>query len=503
MSRSVAIVGAGISGLATAYYLTRRAKAEGAPLDVVLLEADASAGGKIKSYVKVSPEGGSFVVDTGPHGFLDKGPQIFQLIDELALNSDLRVAQPSAARRYIVRGGRLRMAPEDPKAFLSSDILPFGAKLRLALEPLADGPPPGEESVWAFAARRVGAEAADILIDAMVSGIYAGDPKKLSLQAAFPRMAELEREHGSLVRAMLSIGKARRLARAEARADADAELSTAARLGAERRPFGGGPPGAPTGTLHSFRSGLGELTDALAATLDVRTGARVDRIDRLPDGRYRLRGSGEPVDAEQVILTVPADRAAALLQPHESTLARTLGEVPYASVAVVVHAYDKEALQDKRYLNMVGEIEGFGHLAPHCEGRRSLGAVWASSVFAEHAPWGKALFRTMIGGARSEALAMLPKSELIQIAHAELCELVGLNPEAIPEIAEVVRWPRGIPQYNLGHHARVAAADEIEARMPGVFVSGNGFRGVAMIDCIAQAARVAEAVFERRPVAGA
>lgn len=452
MTRTVAIVGGGITGLAVAEAVERKSESGGVPAKAIVLEAEDVAGGKIRS----SREDG-FVVDLGPHGFLDKEPLMFQLIERLGLNDSLISANEAAAKRYIVRADALREVPMSPPKFLTSKILPLSGKLRVLFEPFAKGPPGGDETVWNFAARRIGKQAADHLVDAMVTGIYGGDPKKLSLQSAFPRMVELERDYGGLIRAQIAIAKEKKQLPANA--------------------------GQPSGTMHTFREGLGELTDELAARHEVRTGFSAGGVDR--GERYTVRGTGDPVEADAVVLAIPAPATEALIGAHAPEIAKIAGGVPYAPIAVVVHGYPRSAAP---------KLDGFGFLAPHVAARKILGSIWASSVFPVHVPEDTIMFRTMIGGARNAALASGDDQTIAALAKQELAELCGLDPSATPLLERIIRWPDAIPQYEVGHVDRVAAVDAVEERCPGLFVTGNAYRGVAMLTCVKDADRVADRV---------
>ena len=468
-ARRVAIVGGGISGLSIAEAITRKAEAGGQPVEVVVLEADDAPGGKIRS----STEDG-FVVETGPHGFLDKEPEVFALTDRLGLGQDLLRADEAAAKRYIVRAGKLRMVPMKPPQFLFSDILPFFAKLRVGMEPFAASRPATEETVWQFAARRIGPTAADVLVDAMVTGIYGGDPKALSLKAAFPRMFELESKYGGLFKAQLAIAKEKKLLAAGEGAPPPAPISKSA-------------PGQPTGTLHSYKQGLGQLTSALAERTTVRYNFAAEAIDKAATfDMFRVRGTQDAVEADAVVLTPPAFVSAKLLGPHAPGVAKHFEAVPYADIAVVVHGFEAK--------DVGGTLDGFGFLAPHGEGRRILGSIYASSVFPAHVPDGRVMFRTLLGGARNPQAAQGSDAELLARAKAELAALGCVPDSATPVLQKVVRWEKGIPQYTLGHAERVAAADAVESTIPGLFVGGNGFRGVAMLACVGDAQKVAERV---------
>lgn len=461
--RVVAIAGGGITGLAIAEAIMRRSSAEGAPIRPLVLEAEATPGGKIKS----AREDG-FVVDHGPHAFLDREPKALELVDRLALRTTLLRANDSAAKRYVVRKGRLRRLPESPPAFIASDVLPLFAKLRVLLEPWARRRPAGiDESVWAFAARRIGRGAADVLVDAMVTGIFGGDAKALSLAAAFPRMRELEDRYGSLIRAQIALARERKA------------LPPGPGAGA---PAGGGGAGAPVGAMYSFREGLGELTRALSARVEVRTGAPVERIERAGP-RFRVLTGDAALEVDAVALATPAYETSRLVAPLAAEEAAAIAGIPYAPVAVVILAYPAAAL--------ARPLDGFGFLAPHIEARTILGSIWASSVFPAHVPEGRVMLRTMVGGARRPELVGLDDQSLLALVQAELVALVGLRPGADPLFQRILRWDRAIPQYVLGHAERVAAADRVEAAVPGLLISGNAFRGVAMIACIADADRVA------------
>ncbi len=465
MGRKIVIVGGGISGLGVAEALQYRAKDAGETIEPIVLEGESVAGGKIRS---VRQQG--IVVETGPHGFLSKEPKMWSLIDRLGLNHQVIEADNSSARRFIVRKGALRELPTSPPKFLTSDILSLSGRLRVLLEPWASERPSSEESVWQFATRRIGKQAADVLIDAMVTGIYGGDPKLLSLKSAFPRMFELESDYGSLIRAQMSLAKERK------------QLAAKAGEEPEDAPAGG----APTGSLHSFKDGLGTITEALAATTEVRTQASVHRLERRGHNYLIHYGDGQTIEADGVVLAVPSFVASKLLACSFETQADKLKSIEYAPIAVVVQVFRRE--------QVMRDTKGFGFLAPHLEKRQILGTIWASSVFPEHSPSDLVMFRSMVGGARSRDLVDRSEQELLQLTQQELKELVGLADDAQPVIHQVLKWQKGIPQYNLGHQKVVDAADSIQKSWPGIYLTGNGLRGVSMLNCVKEADDLAEKV---------
>jgi len=452
----VAIVGGGISGLALAEALAARGA------EPIVLESAPRAGGKVAS---IRREG--FTLETGPTGFLDKEPKTIELAERIGLREQLRPAGREAGRRWLHLRGALREVPTTPPAFLASDILPWTAKLRLAGEIFTPRKRPGvDESIAQFGRRHLGARATRDLLGAMVLGIYGGDVERLSLQSCFPRMAQLEAEHRSLVLAMVRLQKQRRK-----------------ELGPAGRP--GGPAG-PSGVLTSVEGGLGTYVERLAERLGgaVRTSARVERLERAGE-RWRLhvveQGAAAELEADAVVLAVPADAAARLVGPLDPAVADLAGRIAYAPMAVVHLAWPRERIAHP--------LDGFGFLAPPHEGLRILGAMFISTFFPWRAPAGQALFTVMIGGAVRPELPLLSEEELAAIAREDLGRIVGAS--GPPSLTEVIRWERAIPQYDVGYEAlRAEAFGRIE-RLPGLRLAGNAWRGIGFNDCVAAAPHVA------------
>lgn len=444
---NVVIVGGGISGLALAHGL--RARGAG----VTLLEAGPNLGGNIQTR---SRDG--FITEAGPNSFVDREPTLRQLAASLGIEDRIRTADPGAKRRYVYSRGKLRQVPTSPPALLKSDVVPLGAKLRMMGELFTPRAPDKDESLAEFGRRHVGRTATAVLVDAMQTGIYAGDVEALSVGAVFPKVVELEKQHRSLVLGMVRSQAAARKA----------------------LPPGEGAP-KPTGAVSSFDGGLQVLVNALAQSLGpaARTGARVVELRR-EGGGWRLsveeHGQRAELAADQVVLAVPAYVAAELLRPLDEKLAARVEGIAYAPIAVVHLGFSPGSLPPP---------DGFGFLIPTLERRRILGVIHASSTFPWRVEGGRVLLTCMVGGAKRPDLVELDDAALVKLAREELRELAGITAE--PSFTEVIHWKRGIPQYNVGHLARVAAIDEKLARWPGLHLTGNAYKGVGLTDCIRNA----------------
>jgi oxygen-dependent protoporphyrinogen oxidase len=297
----------------------------------------------------------------------------------------------------------------------------------------------------------------------MVTGIFAGDVHELSLASAFPLLADMERDHGSIMKGMGTMMKKRRRERAAI-------------------------PGAPDGRLFSFDRGMQVLTDALASGLGDRvvTGAAVRRLSR-DDAGYRMElVSGGERTADLVAVCVPGFRATDLLGEVAPAAARATDSIPYAGITVVGLAYPAE--------RVARDVDGFGFLVPRGQGIRMLGCIWTAGVFPDHVPDGTVLLRAMVGGARDPEAVALDEAGAIDLARRELEPVLGLTGDPVDTAA--VRWPRGIPQYTVGHRDRVAAVEAGLAEAPGLFVGGNAYRGVGVNDCVREATRLAERITE-------
>ncbi len=458
-------MGGGISGLATSYYILKEAEAQDRSVDIIVLEKEACPGGKF-----LSRREAGYTVEGGPNGFLDSKPYTLELSEELGITSSLLPSDDAARRRFIYSRGRLVRLPESPMAFLRSPLISTAGKLRMLGELTAKTTPPGTDTTLAeFGRRRLGAEAVDRILDPMVSGVFAGDPERMSLRASFPRIAELEEQYGGLVKAMIHLGRERK--RAKKRGD---------ELGATSGPAG------PGGTLTSFSGGISELTNALADLLGDRFKAACETHSIAgKQGSFTIEAGDAKYEADAVVLAAPAYASSVILDSLAPDSARILSKIPYSPMTVVGLGYPAEKTGDI--------LDGFGFLIPGIENRRILGALWTSSIFPGfRAPEGKALIRVMAGGARDSKTHLLSETELLKLIRTELEQTMSLTVE--PEFTTIFRWPRAIPLYTVDHLMRV---DEAENSLPkGVFLTGNAYRGVGINDCVRESAVTAKKVLE-------
>ncbi len=400
-----------------------------------------------------------FIVERGVNGFLDNKPGTLELAKDLGL--PLYVSNDAARRRFVVKGHGLVELPSSPISFLRSPLLSPLGKLRLLMEPfIARGYGQEDESLADFARRRLGEEALRWLIDPMATGIYAGDPERLSLRGCFPRIHELEQEYGSLIRAMIAL---QRRARKEGKT---------------------GPGAGPGGTLTSFTRGMGEMISALAGHFRacIKTSSPVEEVRPSTNGWEVATSGGETIECSHVVLAAPAHDCAGMLRNTLQEVSRLAREVDYPPVVVVALGVKKGP--------GVPPMDGFGFLAPAAAGRQILGVLWDSSVFPNRAPEGYHLVRVLLGGARNREVFRLKDEELLNLVRRELKELMGL--EQAPDYVSIYRWARAIPQYNCGHLERQARIEAELARHPGLFIRCNWVGGVSFNDCIANSKRLAQ-----------
>jgi len=460
------VVGGGISGLVCGYALRR------AGVDALVVEAARRAGGLIRS-----ERCDGYLLELGPQSFSGTEP-IRELCGELGIAEQL-VEAPARAPRYLLVNGELRAVPLSPPAFFASSLFSPKTKWSLVRDIFSrTTPPEPDESMAEFTRRRFTAELLDKLVGPFVSGIYAGDAEKLSLRAAFPQVHEAERAAGSVIRGMIRLAKAKRRA-----ATADGVRSAK-----RQRP-----------TLQTFREGNETLVRALAEKLGaaLRMGTSVVAIQRAAasanvSARFALTlktgEASEQITAEHVVIAAGTDVAARLLQEVAADVSSALAGVEYAPIAVVSLGYAESA---------VGRaLDGFGFLTPRSTGLRTLGTVWNSSLFEGRAPEGQVLLTSFVGGATDPEAASLGESELSALVHRELAPVLKL--QGGPAFAKVTTYVQALPQYNLGHAARMERVEKAVAEVPGLFLAGNYWRGPAIGACVEQGLAVAAAIAAKR-----
>src|ERR1700687_2365070 len=447
------VVGAGISGLICAYALHK------AGVDAQVLEASPRAGGVIASEGR-----DEFLLELGPQSF--SGTIVLRsLCKELGIEDQL-VQAPADAPRYVLIDGKLKVVPLSSASILTSSLLSGKTKWTIARDALGTThAPQQDESIAAFVRRKFGEEPLDRLVAPFVSGIYAGDPERISLRAAFPQVYEAEKSAASIIRGMMRAAKSRK--------------------GPRERP-----------TLLSFRNGNDTLVRALAQKMGSRLrldaevlgiAARRDAESVRFEVRFREAGSDQITVAERLVLATPANVAGALLRDVNAAFEPVLGGIEYAPVAVVSLGYSRQ--------DVGHSLDGFGFLVPRSSNLRVLGSVWNSSLFPERAPAGRVLLTSFVGGATDPGAAGLSGDELAALVHREVAPILQIRAAPVFSHAQVYR--RALPQYNIGHGQRLMALERLLSTLPGLFLVGNCLRGPAIGNCVELGMAAAETLLIR------
>lgn len=452
----VTIIGGGIAGLATAFYLQEKAKEQGKEVQYTLLESGDRWGGKIAT---ASVDG--YLIEGGPDLLLTQKPAGIQLCKDLGLGERLIPTNNDRQKTFLVQNGKLVQFPADFSLvptrfwpFATSGLFSWPAKMRMGMELFI---PPrkeeGDESLADFIRRRLGTEALDKIGGPMLAGIHSADPEQLSLLGSFPMYAMMEKKYGSLIKAARAMKKSR------------------------PKPQPGQKPPA---MFNSLMGGLGEMVDALTERLggDLRTGVAIENIEKT-DAGYDVRVNGETIHTDALVLSTPAYAAGDLVADFASDLSEKLKAIRYVSTATISLGYKKADVEGQH------DLEGFGFLIPKSEGRRISGCTWASTKLDYRAPEDGVLLRTFVGGTGQEELVDLSDEELIALSREEIADLMGVTAE--PVVTRIYRWKNGRPQYDVGHLDRVSEMEKMAADVGQLYLVGSAYRGSGIPDCVKQA----------------
>ncbi len=436
MPQHVVIVGGGISGLSAAYDLAR------AGITHTLFEKMPRLGGVIETRTE-----DGCLLECGPDSFLAAKPEALALIKELGLEGEVIGSNDHQRTTHILKHGKLVPLPEGVMMIVPTKVMPmvksnllgWGTKIRMGFELLRQPKKYPDRSVAEFVVDHFGQETLDYLAEPLLSGVYGGDPRELSVNSVLPRFVDMEATKGSLGRAV---------------------------MGAKRPPSQGGS------LFRTLASGLGTMIEALGTYANVKH-AGVDALERQGAG-FRVRASGDWMDATNVVIATPAPQAVPLLESVDPELTKMLGTIPYSSSALVSLAFD-EAKFD-------GQRAGFGFLVPKCERDRMAACTFVATKFPHRAPHDRILLRCFFGGTGDEAILKESDESMVTIAREELRRILGLT--AAPLFTRVSRWPKSMAQYTVGHGARMKEIKARAAAIPGLQLAGNAYDGIGLPDCV-------------------
>jgi oxygen-dependent protoporphyrinogen oxidase len=468
--KRIAIVGAGIAGLSTAYYLARSSQQGGQQLEIVLLEKGGRLGGSI-----LTEQADGFLMEGGPDCFISEKPWALHLCRELGLEQEVIGTNQQVRRTFILLKGGLHeipegfmlLAPTSLWPFVKSSLFSLPGKARMGLDLiLPRKKSDAEESLGAFVRRRLGREALERIAEPLVAGIHAGDPETMSLQSTFPRFIDLEQGHRSLIWGMYQ------------RKKQFAHLR-------------------PRYTMFiTLRHGMEGLITALENTLSPRIISLeqgvvgVEKITGKPSQRprYRLRlpGKKKAMEADAVVLATPAFATAELLQGISGDIAHQLSTIPYVSTATINLAYDRSQIGHP--------LDGYGFVVPRLEKRSIMAATFSSVKFTGRAPEGKVLLRCFVGGAKNEDIVSWGDAELLAAVRGDIEDILRIKGE--PLLQRICRWKKAMPQYTLGHEKKLSSIEQGLAKHPGLFLTGSAYRGIGISDCIHEGGLIAQKILQ-------
>jgi oxygen-dependent protoporphyrinogen oxidase len=468
--KRVAIIGAGIAGLSTAYYLYKLSQQSGKPLKITLLEKERRMGGSI-----LTEEVDGFLMEGGPDCFLSEKPWALKLCRELGLDRLVIGTNREFRRTFILWKGRLHeipegfmlLAPTSLWPFVTSSLFSFFGKLRMGLDLVIPRKKSHEEeSLAGFVRRRLGTEALERIAEPLVAGIHAGDPETMSLKSTFPRFIDLEQAYRSLIWGMTQ--RKKQFAHIRPRYTMFITL----KQGME-------------GMITALKNAL--PLDCCSLGQEVVTIEQIaETSSKNPGYRLSIEGRKKPLEADAVVLATPAFGTARLLQGTDDTIAQELNTIPYCSTATINLAYDRAQVDHP--------LDGYGFVVPRLEKRKIMAATFSSCKFPGRASQGKALLRCFVGGVKNEEMVSWGDTELLAAVRGDIKEILGITGTSI--LTRIYRWERSMPQYTLGHEERLTRIDQGLSKLPGLFLTGSAYRGIGISDCIHQAELIAEQVLE-------
>jgi oxygen-dependent protoporphyrinogen oxidase len=451
LMKKVCVIGGGISGLCVAYRLKKKG------VCVLLVERNAACGGNIQT-----ERDGDFLIEWGPNSVL-RSPHLLALVKEIGLLDEIASANATSKKRYVVRGGKLRALPLSVAGLIRTKFFSGATKFKIFSEPFVESKSQENESVADFFRRRFGQEIVDYALDPFVSGIYAGNPERLSLKYAFPRLFELENAHGGVLRGFWKMRNENKIA---------PEFKNISR------------------TL-SFKNGMRTIIEKLVELLssEIKTDTEASEIVKTENGKWKIKTNNAEINSQYfdaIVVAVPSFVAAKLIGNFDGDLSENLNAIYHPPLAVVVSAFRKE---DVKF-----DLDGFGFLVPKVENRKILGSLWSSVIFENRVPENVHLLTTFIGGARNAEVFDKSDDELFQIAREELDSILGLKGE--PIFQKIRRWKRAIPQYNLGYEKIVDSIENFKKNNAGFSFCSNFYRGISVSDCIKSSITATEEVLE-------
>lgn len=443
-NREVVIIGAGLTGLSTAHNLKKYGH------DVVIVEKDGRVGGQIQTYQE-----DGFVFESGPNTGVVSFPEVVELFDDLAGDCELEIARESSKRRLIWKGSRFHALPSDPLSAIATPLFRLSDKFRILGEPWRKRGCDPDESVGALAQRRLGKSFYEYAVDPFVSGVYAGDPMKLTTRYALPKLYNLEANYGSFIRGAMAKAK-------EPKTNRD-------RLATKK--------------VFSAVGGLSQMVDAMAKGLDIILNARDVKIRPVDGGGWRVTFNGmEEIRCQRVVTTVGAYALPSLLPFIPAERLKPFSQLFYAPIIQVC-----VGIRDTKGL----DFPAFGGLVPSKEQKRVLGILFPSSCFEHRAPEGGALYSYFIGGARHTDYLLKSDDEIRQIVLDEFHTMLKYPVGVEPDLIRIFRHERAIPQYWSDSGERFRLIEELQGQYQGLVLAGNMRDGIGMGNRIHQGAAIA------------